>query len=217
VIHELIPRITDEDLISGALLANDEVSRALNDYEDLMRAASAAAGGRNSSTGGAAAAAAAAGAAAGAGAGLAAAAGSSSGGAGGLCDPWRPLGPRLQRISFCYAWVLSPPACIILANSMYSLKGRQQVSQMWRMSGTLVGNQIASRLSALRNCVARVCLTWFHTPAAFLGCPAGPFTLLDEEEDEGPDMSLRTTRGAPAAATASAAAGTHLTGGGGGT
>lgn len=80
VVHELIPRIAEEDLMQAALLANEEVSRALNDYEDLMRAASAAAGGplgARSSTGGAAPAT----AAAAAGSGLRA--GSSSGGAGG--------------------------------------------------------------------------------------------------------------------------------------
>lgn len=81
MVHELIPRIAEEDLMQAALLANEEVSRALNDYEDLMRAASAAAAGgplgARSSTGGAAPAT----AAAAAGSGLRA--GSSSGGAGG--------------------------------------------------------------------------------------------------------------------------------------
>jgi hypothetical protein len=93
VVHEMIPRITDEELMSAALLANEEVSAALHDYEDLMRAASAAAGGplgstRVGSAGGAGAAAAAATAGATAastssgGAGLLPAGGSSSGGAG---------------------------------------------------------------------------------------------------------------------------------------
>jgi hypothetical protein len=90
VVHELIPRITDEELMQAALLANEEVSTALHDYEDLMRAASAAAGGalgstRGSSAGGAGvAAAAAAGGTSSGGAGLLPAGGSSSGGAGAL-------------------------------------------------------------------------------------------------------------------------------------
>lgn len=91
MIHEMIPRLSEEDLVSAALLANEEVSRALSDYEDCMRAASAAAGGplagTRSSTGGAAVTGAAA-------AGLPAA-GSSSGGAG---ESW---GQGVFDMGFC--------------------------------------------------------------------------------------------------------------------
>jgi hypothetical protein len=83
-------------ILQAALLANEEVSRALNDYETLMRASSAAAGGPLGSTGGGgvAAAAAAAGTAA-------AAAGSSSGGAG------RSAGQKSQPASHCWLPVLA--------------------------------------------------------------------------------------------------------------
>jgi hypothetical protein len=92
--HEVIPRTAEEDLISAALLANDELSRALQEYEALATgapppaaagagtaaAAPAAAGGsRAGSSAGAAAAA----------AGGAAAAGSSSGGGAGEGRAWR--------------------------------------------------------------------------------------------------------------------------------
>lgn len=44
ILAELIPRLTEEDLISGALAVNDDLSRVLLDYEELAKGSTSDAG-----------------------------------------------------------------------------------------------------------------------------------------------------------------------------